>query len=174
MRFQHRVERSELYFCALNQRRDCLVKTDMVKVNKLQLGYCVADRIGNDFVTEAERCVCLHTLFWFVCMCECVLRRCPVSCFFSVEVFSWQRVFQLTCQCYSAYRAVKWPTMGLTWGPRSLFQLFPSHRCFPNCVLFLFFHLHSTLVPPALYSLALLFLSYVGRIACFLSFSPET
>lgn len=171
MRFQHRVERSELYFCALNQRSDCLVKTDMVKVNKLQLGYCVADRIGNYFVTV---CVCVFAYTVLICVYVWVrVEALPRVLFFPVEVFSWQRVFQLTCQCYSAYRDVKWPTMGLTWGPRNLFQLFPSHRCFPNCVLFLFFSI-STLVPPALYSLALLFLYYVGRIACFLSFSPET
>lgn len=116
-----------LYFSASSQRKDCFVKSAMVKVNHQWPGYCVADWKGNYFEVKEGK-------FVFVCVCVlgCDVLRSALRSVLSVEGLSWQRVFQLTCQHYSAYRAVKWPTAGLTWGPSKPFQLFPSHCCSLN------------------------------------------
>lgn len=173
VRFQHRVEQSELYFCALNQRRDCLVKNDMVKVNKLQLRYCVADWIGNDFVTEAERCVrvCIYCFGLCVCVSACWgAAPCPV--FFPLrfslggESSSWPvSVTQPT----GLWNDPPWcspgaPATSLSCSLHTVASLTVFYSFFPSPLWFPLLYIHSLFF----------FLSYVGRTACFLSFSPET
>lgn len=135
--FQHRVERPEIYSLAWSQRSDCLVKNGVVKVNKLQLGYCAADWRGTNVEMQAERCV----LTAFICMYvwECVLLPvCPVL---SIEGFSWQRL-PADLSVLLSLQGCEMTHQGAHLGPCNLFRLFPSHFCFPNCVSFLFFHLH--------------------------------
>lgn len=121
------AEQWELHVCVLSQRSDCLVNSCMVKVNKQWLGYCAADWKGNYIAAKTGRCAFACIVF----MCEIVCRGAALCSFLSVvSSFSWQWVFQLTCQCYSAYRAVKWPTTGLTWGTATSFS-FSLHTVAP-------------------------------------------
>lgn len=95
----------------------------MQKVNKQRPSYCVADWKGN----------CFAVLGGVVCV-----RVCAAWCLdLSAVGFSWQRVFQLTCQCYSVCGTVKWPTTGPARGPTTspAFSFYFSLACSLSCTL---------------------------------------
>lgn len=95
-----------LYFCIWSRELIAWWKP-MQKVNKQRPSYCVADWKGN----------CFAVLGGVVCV-----RVCAAWCLdLSAVGFSWQRVFQLTCQCYSVCGTVKWPTTGHARGPTTSF-----------------------------------------------------
>lgn len=161
---------SELYFCASSQRNDCQVKSAMVKVNKQQLGYCVADWKGNYFVVQAGRCVCV-CMYCFLCVFERDLRCSPVPCSFRWG-FLLAASLPADLSVLVSLQGCEMTHHRDNLRPRNLFQLFPSH-CWSLC---------SVLFPSPLYFFSLLYihsphlilllfsLCHVGRISCFLSF----
>lgn len=121
------------------------MKNGVVKVNKLQ-------QIEEELMSRCrQRGVCLNVLFLFVCMCESVLL--PVSCSFLLAA-----CLPADLSVLLSLQGCEMTHQGAHLGPCNLFQMFPSHFCFPNCVSFLSFSI-STLVSPALDSLTLLSLS---------------
>lgn len=176
-RWIYSAESSSLSYISAPPAKEAIAwwKGIMVKVNKQWLGYCVADWKGNDFVVEAERCVCVCvfacTVFIGVYVWECVLSRSPVSCSFrwgfllAASLPADLSVLVSLQGCEMTHRRAH-------LGPCNLVQLFPSHCC-SQAMFYSFLRLHSFpsllyIHSPRLIRSRFLSLSHIGRSAYFL------
>lgn len=112
-----------MYFNALSQGNGRLLKSSIVKVNKQQLGFSVADWKGNNFVAKAEG----------VCVDVCLHRRV------CVRAFHWGFLLAPSLPAdLSVLVSIQGCEMTLCWAHLELHYLFQLRLLFPNYVLFHF------------------------------------